>query len=104
VAGAAARVLSAAGESVSCWVDACCGWIWISTGQLDATIRLPDQAAQLLDDAPAGVAARVRSFAAHVGELADAGWKPSPAVALPSAVVLQTRCHEYSVFGGTVQR
>jgi hypothetical protein len=50
------------------------------------------------------VVARVRSFAAHVGELGDAGWKPSPAVALPSEVVLQTHCHKYSVFGGTVQR
>lgn len=132
VAGAAARVLSAAGERASCSAEACCGLTWISTGQLDTATRLLGNAAQLLDDGTdrpivviepscaaalrkdlpelvateqaRRVAARVRSFAAHVGELADAGWKPSPAVALPSEVVLQTHCHEYSVFGGTVQR
>jgi Fe-S oxidoreductase len=50
------------------------------------------------------VAARVRSFAAHVNELAEAGALPAPARDLPEQVVLQTHCHEYSVFGAGTQR
>jgi len=132
VAGAAARVLADAGESASCSADACCGLTWISTGQLDTAGKLLGKAAQLLDDGTERpivviepscaaalrkdlpelvpteqarrVAARVRSFAAHIGELAATGWRPSPAVPLPSDVVMQTHCHEYSVFGASVQR
>jgi Fe-S oxidoreductase len=132
VAGAAARVLADAGESPTCSADACCGLTWISTGQLDTAGKLLGKAAQLLDDGTdrpivviepscaaalrkdlpelvpteqaRRVAARVRSFAAHIGELAATGWRPSPAVPLPSEVVLQTHCHEYSVFGASVQR
>jgi FAD/FMN-containing dehydrogenase/Fe-S oxidoreductase len=130
VAGAAARVLADAGEKASCSADACCGLTWISTGQLDTAKKLLGNAAELLDDGTdrpivviepscaaalrkdlpelvhteqaKRVASRVRSFAAHIGGLAAAGWKPSSP--LPSEVVLQTHCHEYSVFGGTVQR
>ena len=130
VAGAAARVLADAGENASCSADACCGLTWISTGQLDTAKKLLGNAAELLDDGTdrpivviepscaaalrkdlpelvhteqaKRVASRVRSFAAHIGGLAAAGWKPSSP--LPSEVVLQTHCHEYSVFGGTVQR
>ena len=132
VAGAAARVLADAGESPTCSADACCGLTWISTGQLDTAGKLLGKAAQLLDDGTdrpivviepscaaalrkdlpelvpteqaRRVAARVRSFAAHIGELAATGWRPSPAFPLPSEVVLQTHCHEYSVFGASVQR
>jgi FAD/FMN-containing dehydrogenase/Fe-S oxidoreductase len=132
VAGAAARVLADAGESPTCSAVACCGLTWISTGQLDTAGKLLGRAAQLLDDGTdrpivviepscaaalrkdlpelvpteqaRRVAARVRSFAAHIGELAATGWRPSPAVPLPSEVVLQTHCHEYSVFGASVQR
>ena len=132
VAGAAARVLADAGQDASCSADACCGLTWISTGQLDTAAKLLGKAARLLDDGTdrpivviepscaaalrkdlpelvptrqaRRVAARVRSFAAHVGELASTGWQPSPAVPLPSGVVLQTHCHEYSVFGASVQR
>ena len=45
----------------------------------------------------------MRSFASHVEELARAGWKPDPAQPLPEQVVLQTHCHEYSVFGAKTQ-
>jgi Fe-S oxidoreductase len=50
------------------------------------------------------VAARVRSFASHVDQLARAGWSPAPAEPLPEQVVLQTHCHEYSVFGAGTQK
>ncbi|MFD1214784.1 FAD-binding oxidoreductase, partial [Arthrobacter sp. GCM10027362] len=43
-------------------------------------------------------------FAAHVRQLAQAGWQPAPARPLPERVVLQTHCHEYSVFGAGTQR
>ncbi|GGG48388.1 lactate dehydrogenase [Kocuria dechangensis] len=132
VAGAAARVLAGAGESVACSADACCGLTWISTGQLDTARRLLSRAAQALDDGTERpivvvepscaaalrkdlpelvhteqarrVAARVRSFASHAADLAAAGWTPSPAQPLPGRVVLQTHCHEYSVFGAGTQR
>jgi Fe-S oxidoreductase len=131
VAGSAARVLASTG-SVECSADACCGLTWISTGQLDTAKKLMGQAAVALDDGTdrpivvvepscaaalrkdlpelvhtdqaRRVAARVRSFASHVEELARGGWKPEPAQSLPEQVVLQTHCHEYSVFGAGVQR
>ncbi|EMY35063.1 FAD linked oxidase domain-containing protein [Arthrobacter crystallopoietes BAB-32] len=132
VAGAAARVLAGAGEPAECSADACCGLTWISTGQLGTARKLLRGAAEALDDGTdrpivvvepscaaalrkdlpelvhteqaRRVAARVRSFAAHVGELAASGWTPAPAEPLPEQVVLQTHCHEYSVFGAGTQR
>ncbi|XAS68145.1 FAD-binding and (Fe-S)-binding domain-containing protein [Micrococcaceae bacterium Sec5.7] len=132
VAGAAARVLAGTGESTECSADACCGLTWISTGQLDTAKKLLANAAEALDDGTdrpivvvepscaaalrkdlpelvhteqaRRVAARVRSFAAHINELAGTGWTPAPAEPLPAQVVLQTHCHEYSVFGAGTQR
>jgi FAD/FMN-containing dehydrogenase/Fe-S oxidoreductase len=132
VAGAAARVLVGAGERTECSADACCGLTWISTGQLDTAKELLRNAAELLDDGTnrpivvvepscaaalrkdlpelvhtdqaKRVAARVRSFASHVDQLAGAGWTPAPAEPLPEQVVLQTHCHEYSVFGAGTQK
>jgi FAD/FMN-containing dehydrogenase/Fe-S oxidoreductase len=131
VAGAAARVLASAGPT-ECSADACCGLTWISTGQLDTAKKLLNRAAIALDDGTdrpivvvepscaaalrkdlpelvhtdqaKRVAARVRSFASHIQELAESGWKPAPAKPLPEQVVLQTHCHEYSVFGAGTQR
>ncbi|MDQ1057306.1 FAD/FMN-containing dehydrogenase/Fe-S oxidoreductase [Arthrobacter globiformis] len=132
VAGAAARVLAGAGERTECSADACCGLTWISTGQLDTAKKLLGNAAEVLDDGTdrpivvvepscaaalrkdlpelvrtdqaKRVAARVRSFASHVDQLAGAGWSPAPAEPLPERVMLQTHCHEYSVFGAGTQR
>jgi Fe-S oxidoreductase len=132
VAGAAARVLVGAGERTECSADACCGLTWISTGQLDTAKKLLRNAAEVLDDGTdrpivvvepscaaalrkdlpelvhtdqaKRVAARVRSFASHVDQLARAGWSPAPAEPLPEQVVLQTHCHEYSVFGAGTQK
>lgn len=131
-AGAAARVLADAGERLECSADACCGLTWISTGQLGTARRLLSRAAQALDDGTdrpiivlepscaaalrkdlpelvrteqaRRVAARVRSFAAHLAERAEAGWDPAPAAPLPEQVVLQTHCHEHSVFGPAAQK
>ena len=132
VAGAAARVLAGAGERTECSPDACCGLTWISTGQLDTAKKLLGNAAEVLDDGTdrpivvvepscaaalrkdlpelvhtdqaKRVAARVRSFASHVDQLVRAGWSPAPARPLPDQVVLQTHCHEYSVFGAGTQK
>jgi FAD/FMN-containing dehydrogenase/Fe-S oxidoreductase len=132
VAGAAARVLANSGSTTECSADACCGLTWISTGQLDTAKKLMGQAAVALDDGTdrpivvvepscaaalrkdlpelvhtdqaRRVAARVRSFASHIEELTKTGWKPTPAQPLPKKVVLQTHCHEYSVFGAGTQR
>lgn len=132
VAGAAARVLAASGSTTECSADACCGLTWISTGQLDTAKKLMGQAAVALDDGTdrpivvvepscaaalrkdlpelvhtdqaRRVAARVRSFASHIEELTKTGWMPAPAQPLPDQVVLQTHCHEYSVFGAGTQR
>jgi FAD/FMN-containing dehydrogenase/Fe-S oxidoreductase len=132
VAGAAARVLASTGSATECSADACCGLTWISTGQLDTAKKLLGNAAVALDDGTdrpivvvepscaaalrkdlpelvhtdqaRRVAARVRSFAAHIEELTRSGWKPAPARPLPEQVVLQTHCHEYSVFGAGTQR
>jgi Fe-S oxidoreductase len=131
VAGSAARVLAGSG-SVEYSAEACCGLTWISTGQLGTAKKLLAKAAAALDDGTdraivvvepscaaalrkdlpelvhteraRRVAARVRSFATHIDELSSAGWKPAPARPLPEQVVLQTHCHEYSVFGAGVQR
>lgn len=131
-AGAAARVLQDAGERVECSAEACCGLTWISTGQLGTARRLLAGAAAALDDGtdrpivvvePSCAAAlrkdlpelvptdqarrvsrRVRSFAAHLAEQTAQGWRPAPAQPLPGRVVLQTHCHEHSVFGPTAQR
>jgi FAD/FMN-containing dehydrogenase/Fe-S oxidoreductase len=132
VAGAAARVLAGAGQSVECSADACCGLTWISTGQLGTAKRLLSKAAEALDDGTERpivvvepscaaalrkdlpelvhteqakrVAARIRSFASYTAELVAAGWTPSPAKPAPEQAVLQTHCHEYSVFGSKSQR
>jgi FAD/FMN-containing dehydrogenase/Fe-S oxidoreductase len=132
VAGAAARVLTGAGQAVECSVDVCCGLTWISTGQLGTAKRLLSKAADALDDGTERpivvvepscaaalrkdlpelvhteqakrVAARVRSFAAYTAEKVAAGWTPSPANPVPEEAVLQTHCHEYSVFGAKSQR
>lgn len=132
VAGAAARVLADAGDTVECSADACCGLTWISTGQLGTAKRLLSRAAEVLDDGTdrpivvvepscaaalrkdlpelvhteqaKRVAARVRSFAAHAADRVASGWIPSPATPAPQQAVLQTHCHEYSVFGAAAQR
>ncbi|GAB4097960.1 FAD-binding and (Fe-S)-binding domain-containing protein [Sinomonas halotolerans] len=132
VAGAAARVLADAGNAVECSADACCGLTWISTGQLGTARRLLSHAAEALDDGTdrpivvvepscaaalrkdlpelvhteqaKRVAARVRSFASHVAGQVAEGWQPAPAQPVPAQAVLQTHCHEYSVFGPGVQR
>ncbi|MBR7193466.1 FAD-binding and (Fe-S)-binding domain-containing protein [Gordonia sp. SCSIO 19800] len=116
-----------ASASVGCAADNCCGLTWISTGQLDRARKVlrrtvadlddgtdrpivvvePSCAAALAKDLPElvptdaarRVAARVRSFAAYVPTLLDAGWRPPP---LPDEVTLQTHCHEYAVFGARV--
>ncbi|GAA5194114.1 FAD-binding and (Fe-S)-binding domain-containing protein [Arthrobacter gyeryongensis] len=132
VAGAAARVLVDAGQSVECSADACCGLTWISTGQLGTAKRLLSKAAEALDDGTERpivvvepscaaalrkdlpelvhteqakrVAARVRSFAVYIAEQVAEGWTPSPAKPVPEEAVLQTHCHEYSVFGSGSQK
>ncbi|GAA2200776.1 FAD-binding and (Fe-S)-binding domain-containing protein [Sinomonas flava] len=132
VAGAAARVLADAGAAVACSAEACCGLTWISTGQLGTARRLLSRAAEALDDGTdrpivvvepscaaalrkdlpelvhtdqaKRVAARVRSFASHIAGRIDEGWQPAPARPVPEQAVLQTHCHEYSVFGSAPQR
>ncbi|MGO4248341.1 FAD-binding and (Fe-S)-binding domain-containing protein [Paenarthrobacter sp. RAF54_2] len=132
VAGAAARVLAGSGRTVECSADACCGLTWISTGQLGTAKRLLSNAAEALDDGTdrpivvvepscaaalrkdlpelvrteqaKRVAARIRSFAAYTADHVAAGWMPSPANPVPEEAVLQTHCHEYSVFGSKSQR
>ncbi|WP_285781933.1 FAD-binding and (Fe-S)-binding domain-containing protein [Microbispora sp. NBRC 16548] len=133
VAGAAARVLRTAADSVECRSDVCCGLTWISTGQLRAAAERLSRMVELLDDGtdrpivvlepscaaaltkdlpelvgtPAArrVAARVRGFSAIVTELAAAGWRPRPAAdRAPDGVAVQTHCHEYAVLGAAHQR
>lgn len=119
-------------DSVECSAEACCGLTWISTGQLTIAKKVLARTAQALDDGTnrpivvvepscaaalhkdlpelihtdqaRRVASRVRSFAGHVTERVRAGWTPTPATELPDDAVLQTHCHEYSVFGATTQR
>lgn len=51
------------------------------------------------------VAGRVRSMAAHLGELAREGRAPAwPGGEAPESVTVQTHCHEYATFGNRVQR
>ncbi|MFI9761293.1 FAD-binding and (Fe-S)-binding domain-containing protein [Streptomyces sp. NPDC051963] len=128
VAGAAARVLADAGLPATVRSGLCCGLTWLTTGQLGTARRVltrtvehldaegelpivvpePSCAAALRHDAPAllgteaarRVAARVRTFASALAELADADWKPA---VVPERVTLQTHCHEYAVFGETTQ-
>ena len=132
VAGAALRVLGGAVRKVDCRSDVCCGLTWTSTGQLGTAAKRLRRAAEALDDgtdrpivviepscaaalrkdlpelvgtdAARRVAARVRSFATMVTELAASGWRPRPRTALPAAVTVQTHCHEYAVFGAATQR
>jgi Fe-S oxidoreductase len=130
VAAAARRVIEDAGHRTEVRTDLCCGLTWISTGQLtqarkrlartanaldDGTDRPivvtePSCAAALRKDLPElvhtdaahRVAARVRSFAAHIAIQAGQGWVPKHAV--PHEVTVQTHCHEYEVFGAATQR
>ena len=125
---ASATSPGSAPQGVSCEKDNCCGLTWISTGQLDHARKVLTKTAEALDDgtdrpivvpepscaaalhkdmpelvhtdAARRVAKRVRSFAAHVGEMLDDGWQP-PVV--PDAVTVQTHCHEYAVFGPATQ-
>nr|WP_245671684.1 FAD-binding and (Fe-S)-binding domain-containing protein [Nocardia amamiensis] len=127
---AAARVLRETGKTVGCAPDACCGLTGISTGHRDfARRRLarliarlddgttrdivvldPSCAATIRDEGPKlvggeasrRVAARVRSFAVAIAEALDHGWNPTATP--PESVVLQTHCHEHSVFGSGSQR
>lgn len=50
------------------------------------------------------VAARIRSAAAYLGELAAQGRAPAWPGGTPERVVVQTHCHEYATFGNRVQR
>lgn len=130
VVPAAARVLRETGKRVGCTPDACCGLTWISTGQRDGARRRlqrlvdlfddgterdivvlePSCAAAIRDEAPKivggaaadRVAARVRSFAVAAGEAMREGWVPTAQP--PARAVVQTHCHEHSVFGGQTQR
>ena len=130
VAGAAQRVLEDSGRTTECRTDVCCGLTWISTGQLKSARKQLTKAVAALDDgtdrpivvtepscaaafrkdmpelvptdAARRVAARVQSFAGAVIDQASAGWQPSGD--MPSAVTVQTHCHEYAVFGDATQR
>ncbi len=121
--GAATRVLGGTGQAVGCTSDACCALTWISTGQLtkarkvltrtvtrldDGTDRPivviePSCAAALRKDLPElvgtdaarRVAARVHSFADHLPQLIEDGWRPRN---VPEVVTLQTHCHDYATF------
>lgn len=55
----------------------------------------------LQSDAAPRVASRIRSFSEAVTEWAADGWHPASP---PKAVTVQAHCHEYSVFGATVQK
>lgn len=129
VAGAATRVVADTGRTFTCETDACCGLTYISTGQLgmarrslagavralddgsDAPIVViePSCAAAMKKDAPEllqsdaarRVASRILSFSEAVTAWVGEGWRPAR---VPEHVTVQTHCHEYSVFGATVQR
>ena len=130
VATAARRVVEDAGHCAHTRTDVCCGLTWISTGQLDQAKKRLRRAAEALDDgtdrpivvtepscaatmrkdlpelvptdAAARVSKRIRSFAEQVAVQAAAGWQPTREV--PDQVVVQTHCHEYSVFGAATQQ
>ncbi|WP_309115884.1 FAD-binding and (Fe-S)-binding domain-containing protein [Saccharothrix sp.] len=125
VAGAAARVLDAAGLPCAPSSGLCCGLTWVSTGQLSVARRVmartvarldrgphrdlpivvaePSCAAALKRDVPEllgtdaarRVAARVHTLTAALTDLSTSDWRP----AVPDSVVLQTHCHEYAAFG-----
>lgn len=129
VAGAAARVLADTGKTMRCEAEACCGLTYISTGQLGLAKRSLAGAVKALDDggdapivviepscaaamkkdavellqtdAARRVARRIRSFSEALGEWVNEGWTPQH---VPDEVTVQTHCHEYSVFGATVQK
>ncbi|MEV0404892.1 FAD-binding and (Fe-S)-binding domain-containing protein [Actinoallomurus sp. NPDC050550] len=130
VAGAAMRVLGDAGVPASARTGLCCGLTWLSTGQLGIARRVltrtvsaldegpneglpivlaePSCAAALKHDAPAllgteaarRVAARIRTFAGALTDLADPGWRPRN---VPRRVTVQPHCHERAVFGAATQ-
>jgi Fe-S oxidoreductase len=130
VAGAAARVMEDSDHRPEIRTDVCCGLTWISTGQLRQARKKLARTASILDDGtdrpivviepscaaalrkdlpelvdtPAAhrVARRVRTFAQQISAQADRGWVPR--AALPTAVTVQTHCHEYAVFGAATQR
>ncbi|MFG3658739.1 FAD-binding and (Fe-S)-binding domain-containing protein [Streptomyces sp. NPDC047706] len=125
VAGAAMRVLHAAGTPCTARSGLCCGLTWVSTGQLSMARRVmartvahlddggdmpvvvaePSCAATLKRDLPEllgseaarRVAARVHTLTGALTDLAAPEWTPPP---LPDHVVLQTHCHEYATFTG----
>ncbi len=126
---AAIRVLDAAGIPVRLVEEGCCGLTWITTGQLETAQQVqrdllrvlsgfdpslpivvlePSCAASLAQDLPELLhepaarllAARVRTFAQILGELAQDWTWP----ALPAQVVLQTHCHERAAFASAPQR
>jgi FAD/FMN-containing dehydrogenase/Fe-S oxidoreductase len=127
--GDAAAVLTDAGLDLHAVHGACCGLTWITTGQLSIAKRVLTRTVKLLDGTGPGpivvlepscaaalhkdlpelvpteaarrVAARITTFAAAVEDRLDTGWQPPP---LPKRLVLQQHCHEYAVFGATVQR
>jgi FAD/FMN-containing dehydrogenase/Fe-S oxidoreductase len=126
VAGAASRVLDAAGLPCTPSSGLCCGLTWVSTGQLSVARRVmartiarldrgphrdlpivvaePSCAAALKRDVPEllgtdaarRVAARVHTLTSALTDLSTSDWKP----VVPESVVLQTHCHEYATFGG----
>ena len=49
------------------------------------------------------VSSRVRSFAAEVVQISSEGLTPAWDNGAPEAVTVQAHCHEYAVFGSTVQ-
>ncbi|MFL0579900.1 FAD-binding and (Fe-S)-binding domain-containing protein [Dietzia sp. 179-F 9C3 NHS] len=73
-----------------------------------ATLRedLPRLLADTADaDLARRVAARVRSSAEYLRQLAEVGRAPAwPGGAPPERVTVQTHCHEYATFGNRVQR
>ncbi|MCP2245999.1 FAD-binding and (Fe-S)-binding domain-containing protein [Lentzea aerocolonigenes] len=126
VAGAASRVLDAAGLPCTPSSGLCCGLTWVSTGQLSVARRVmartvtrldrgpdrdlpivvaePSCAAALKRDVPEllgtdaarRVAARVHTLTSALTDLSTSDWQPG----VPDSVVLQTHCHEYATFGG----
>jgi FAD/FMN-containing dehydrogenase/Fe-S oxidoreductase len=124
VAGAAVRVLAAAGIPSVARDGLCCGLTWVSTGQLAVGRRVmartvahldgeelpivvaePSCAAALKRDVPEllgtdaarRVAARVHTLTGALTDLAASDWTAPP---LPSNALLQTHCHEYATFTG----
>jgi Fe-S oxidoreductase len=127
--GSAAHVLSDSGLGISNVQGACCGLTWITTGQLSVAKKVLQRTARILDKTGDGpivvlepscaaalrkdlpelvesdparrVATRVIPFAEMINRRLDAGWKPPP---VPQSVMLQQHCHEYAVFGSSLQQ